>query len=152
MALSSPRWATTSPFLPHSYYRWDEGAGWDVYVGEDELRWYVTDDRHGCISRVKPSTPKAGCGLIGQQLGGDVGLVDGLQAVNFEVYDPQGNLLTSGTAPASSLGGFDLSFELPDNSNLGDAYIQLTATGATPRRWAHLLPLLPDSRVPPPGV
>ncbi|MCB0017772.1 MAG: Ig-like domain-containing protein, partial [Anaerolineales bacterium] len=116
--------------LPHSYYRWDE-ASWAVYEAQDELRWYVTDDRR-LYQPGETIHAKGWLRLIGQQLGGDVGLVDGLQGINFEVYDPQGNLLTSGTAPASSLGGFDLSFELPDNSNLGDAYIQLTATGAIP--------------------
>ena len=47
------------------------------------------------------------------------------RAVDYQVMDPQGNLLATGTADLTDLGGFDLAFTLPVNSNLGYASIQL---------------------------
>jgi hypothetical protein len=58
---------------------------------------------------------------------GDVRLDAGSGAlVDYLVTDPQGNQLAQGSAPMTDLGGFDLAFTIPQNSNLGYASVQLS--------------------------
>lgn len=113
---------------PSTYYWSDEG--WTRQPVNDELRWYVYDDRQ----MYRPGEEvhiKGWLREIGGKQNGDVHLVGGgLEAVRYQVYDPQGNILTSDQVSVNALGGFNFSFSIPPSSNLGYANIELTAIGS----------------------
>ena len=133
--------------LPRSFYRYDEGA-WALYPAQDELRWYVIDDRQ--LYQPGETVHVKGWLRLMRQQRGDIGLVGPqLRQVEFQVIDPQGNVLTSGEAAVSALGGFDFSFELPENANLGYASINLSTFDVAGLQWPRLLSRLPDPGVPP---
>jgi alpha-2-macroglobulin len=94
---------------------------------EDELRWYVLDDRQ----MYRPGEEvhlKGWVRRLGRKQDGDVGLIGNLVSnISYQIYDPQGNDLGTGSAEVNALGGFDFSFSLPENANLGYAYIQMDA-------------------------
>ncbi|MBS1249220.1 MAG: putative lipoprotein YfhM [Chloroflexi bacterium] len=115
--------------LPASTSFW-EGEGWHRRSQSDDLRWYVFDDRQ----MYRPGEEvhvKGWMRRIEGEEGGDVALVgDSLRAVTYQVIGPQGNEYSSGQVEANALGGFDLSFTLPENANLGYASLQLDALGS----------------------
>ena len=108
---------------------------------QDELRWYVFDDR----AMYRPGEEvhvKGWLRQVGGRQDGDVGLVgDALQTVSYQVVGSQGNELLNGQAQVNLLGGFDFVFTLPTNANLGQAWIQLEALGSLAgldgRRFDH---------------
>ncbi len=112
--------------LPASTYYW-YSEGWSRRGLDDQLRWYVFDDRQ----MYRPGEEvhlKGWLRLLGGGPQGDVGLPGPrLTAINYRIFDPQGNDLGSGRAEANAWGGFDFSFTLPGNANLGSAYIQMDA-------------------------
>ena len=115
--------------LPRTLYYWDEGT-WSSRSVNDELRWYVFDDR----TMYKPGEEvhiKAWLRRIGAKQDGDVGLVgEAVQAVRYQITEPQGNEIGSGRVEVNSLGGFDFVFTIPENVNLGYANITLDAEGS----------------------
>jgi uncharacterized protein YfaS (alpha-2-macroglobulin family) len=114
--------------LPKSPYPWGEDE-WQPAPLQDELRWYVFDDR----AMYRPGEEvhvKGWLRLIGGGQAGDVGLAgDAVQTVGYRVVDAQGNTLLNGQTEVNLLGGFDFAFTLPTNANLGPAWIALTAQG-----------------------
>ncbi len=123
--------------LPANTYLWDE-SGWSRRSTEDELRWYVVDDRQ----MYRPGEEvhlKGWVRRLGRKQDGDVGLIgNAVSNISYQVYDPQGNDLGTGTVEVNALGGFDFNFSLPANANLGYAYIQMDAnTGLDGRSYAH---------------
>lgn len=112
--------------LPQSNYYWGEG-GWARNEVQDELRWYVFDDRQ----MYRPSEEvhvKGWLRRIGAKQTGDVSLVgDSGVSLQYTVNDPQGNQLADGVIEMNELGGFDFAFTLPENANLGAANIYLSA-------------------------
>ncbi len=115
--------------LPRSESYWGEDA-WSPQNIQDTLRWYVFDDR----AMYRPGEEihvKGWMRRIGGTQTGDVGLIGNtVSQVNYSFIDPQGNELATGTTDVSSLGGFDLSFTIPENSNLGYAQLSLSAAGS----------------------
>ncbi|MEW6400523.1 MAG: Ig-like domain-containing protein [Chloroflexota bacterium] len=115
--------------LPRSPYAWDQDA-WNASPPNDTLRWYVFDDR----KMYRPGEEvhvKGWLRRIGGQQDGDVGLVGSeLTSVSYQIRDPMGNDLGGGQADVNSLGGFDFAFSLPQNANLGLAYLYLRADDA----------------------
>ncbi|MBE0698884.1 MAG: Ig-like domain-containing protein, partial [Anaerolineaceae bacterium] len=115
--------------LPRDPYFWNQ-EGWSQRPVSDELRWYVFDDRQ----MYRPGEEvhlKGWIRRIGGKQDGDVGLLgDTLSGVSYQVIDPQGNQIGSGRADANALGGFDFSFTLPEQVNLGYAQISLNAEGS----------------------
>ncbi|MGW8250613.1 MAG: MG2 domain-containing protein, partial [Anaerolineales bacterium] len=114
--------------LPRFASYWVE-EGWRSQTIRDDLRWYVFDDRQmyrpGEDLHLKGWLRRVGGGQYG-----DVGLVAGsVDSVNYRVTDPQGNELLNGRSEVNTLGGFDLSFTLPEETNLGYAQIEFTAEG-----------------------
>jgi uncharacterized protein YfaS (alpha-2-macroglobulin family) len=113
---------------PSGGYWWGEEV-WKPRPVKDELRWYVFDDR----AMYRPGEEvhvKGWLRRVGGRQDGDVGLAgDTLQTVDYRVVDPQGNDLLHGQARVNALGGFDFSFTLPDNANLGYANMALEARG-----------------------
>jgi hypothetical protein len=114
--------------LPRSTYFWDD-TPWIASPPNDTLRWYVFDDR----KMYRPGEEvhvKGWLRRIGGRQNGDVGLVgSALTSVSYQVNDPMGNNLGNGQADVNSMGGFDFAFTLPQNTNLGYAYIYLKAGG-----------------------
>ncbi len=116
--------------LPNSPYYWDDYA-WQPNPPRDELRWYVFDDRQ----MYRPGEDvhvKGWIRQVGGKQNGDVGLFTGAgTAVNYTVIGPQGNELATGQAQLNALGGFDMTFTLPENANLGYANLMLSASGGS---------------------
>ncbi|MEI7847141.1 MAG: Ig-like domain-containing protein [Chloroflexota bacterium] len=115
--------------LPRSSSAWDDEP-WSVRPPADQLRWYVFDDRQ----MYRPGEDvhiKGWLRQVGGRQDGDVTLVgQGINAVSYRIADPQGNDLGTGRATVNALGGFDLLFSLPANTNLGSAQLFLTAEGS----------------------
>ena len=106
------------------------GDAWRTRPVQDELRWYIFDDR----AMYRPGEEvhaKGWLRKVGSRQDGDVSLVgDGLQTIEYQVMDSQGNRLLSGQAKVSALGGFDLAFTLPGDANLGYTTLSLQARGS----------------------
>ncbi|MFZ5912038.1 MAG: alpha-2-macroglobulin family protein [Chloroflexota bacterium] len=123
--------------LPASTSIWEEGS-WSQRDPVDILRWYVFDDR----AMYRPGEEvhaKGWIRLVGGAQDGGVGLVGpSLTAVDYNVYDPQGNDIGSGQAVVNALGGFDFNFTIPENANLGYAAVELSANvGFEGRNYSH---------------
>jgi uncharacterized protein YfaS (alpha-2-macroglobulin family) len=116
-------------FLPKSPHPWGEDV-WKPMPVQDQLRWYVFDDR----AMYRPGEEvhvKGWLRRVGGRQDGDVGLVgDAVQTVSYQVVGSQGNELLKGQAEVNLLGGFDFVFTLPTNANLGYAWIALEAQGS----------------------
>ncbi|MEZ4735145.1 MAG: alpha-2-macroglobulin family protein [Caldilineaceae bacterium] len=112
--------------LPQNNYYWGDG-GWMQSSVQDELRWYLFDDRQ----MYRPGEEvhvKGWLRRIGAKQTGDVSLLgDSNVSVQYTVSDPQGNQLADGVLEVTALGGFDFAFTLPENANLGYASIYLSA-------------------------
>ena len=115
--------------LPRTQYYWDEGA-WSSRSVNDELRWYIFDDRQ-MYNPGEEVHIKGWLRRIGAKQDGDVGLVgDTVQSIGYKIIEPQGNEIVSGRVEVNSLAGFDFSFTIPKNVNLGYANIILDAEGS----------------------
>lgn len=113
--------------LPISSYYWDD-TGWQPQSPTDELRWHLFDDR----AMYRPGEEVHVKGWL-RHIDGASGAITlpGGQAtgVTYQVYDPQGNEIATGDTAVNGFGGFDLSFTIPENSNLGHASINLQVQG-----------------------
>ena len=118
-----------SSFLPPSISYWGD-EGWQKREVNDQVRWYVYDDRQ----MYRPGEDiniKGWLRQIGAKQGGDVTLIDtALDSIQFQVFDPLRNVLGEGKIDGNSLGGFSLQFTLPENANLGPAYVEFSAIGS----------------------
>jgi uncharacterized protein YfaS (alpha-2-macroglobulin family) len=117
--------------LPRSGYMWGDDT-WLKTPVNDDLRWYVFDDRQ----MYRPGEEvhvKGWLRRIGGKQDGDVGLVGSeLTDVSYQVTDAQGNAIGSGQAKVNALGGFDLIYQLPEQMNLGYTNLMFTAVGSLP--------------------
>ncbi len=115
--------------LPRSIYLWDDDA-WHPRSVDDQLRWYVFDDRQ----MYRPGEEmhvKGWLRRVGGKQDGDVGLVgSAVNAVNYRITGPQGNDLGNDRVEVNALGGFDFVFTLPQAVNLGYAQLHLQAEGS----------------------
>ncbi len=114
--------------LPPNVSWWGDG-GWQRAPMQDELRWYVFDDRKmyrpGEEVHVKGWLRRIGAGPTG-----DVALLQGeVERVRYRLTDPQGNDVLDGVLPVNALGGFDGVLTLPESMNLGFASLHLIAEG-----------------------
>lgn len=111
-------------FLPFPSSYWGDG-GWRREPLTDSVRWFVFDDRQ----MYRPGEEvhlKGWVRTIGAGPHGDVRLDPALNAaVDYTVFDPFGNQIAQGSTPMMELGGFHLSFTIPENSNLGYATVRL---------------------------
>ncbi len=116
-------------FLPHNPYYWDEGGGWRQQPLTDALRWYVFDDR-GIYRPGEEVHVKGWLRIVGAGPRGDIDALGGAaEAVTYRLQDARGNQVLDGRADVNALGGFDFSFTIPDNVNLGETYLGLEAAG-----------------------
>ena len=115
--------------LPRSESYWGDDS-WLPRSVDDTLRWYVFDDR----AMYRPGEEvhlKGWMRLVGGKQTGDVNLVgNAVSQVSYQLIDPQGNELLTGSADVSNLGGFDLKFTIPENTNLGYTQLYLDARGS----------------------
>ncbi|MGW8226592.1 MAG: alpha-2-macroglobulin family protein [Anaerolineales bacterium] len=114
--------------LPRSANFWGDDA-WVSRPPNDLLRWYVFDDRQ-IYKPGEEVSVKGWLRRIGGGQDGDVSLVgSGVDGVRYQVIGPQGNELGNDSSQVNALGGFDFTFTLPDNANLGYAQLILNAEG-----------------------
>ena len=116
-----------SAILPVSNSFWDE-EGWQARPLQDELRWHIFDDR----AMYRPGEEVHIKGWL-RQVSGEGAIMlpgDRVSEIRYETYDPQGNVIAEGTADVNAFGGFDFSFDLQENSNLGYAYMDFQAVGS----------------------
>jgi len=126
-----------SAILPANPYYWDQ-SGWQYWSQPDELRWYVFDDRQ----MYRPGEEvhlKGWVRQIDYAATGDVELPPNtIETISYQVMDPQYNEIGNGSVSVNALGGFDLNFTLPTNSNLGYAQLAFTANaGGNGREYWH---------------
>ncbi|MDW3216793.1 MAG: alpha-2-macroglobulin family protein [Ilumatobacteraceae bacterium] len=119
-------WASTgqgTAFLPADWY-----DGWTANERSDEGRWYVFDDRG--IYRPGETVRLTGwLRKFAWSADAQLALYDGDVTVRYDAWDAQGNELASGTVDLNALGGFNLSIDLPEGANLGQAWVEFRATG-----------------------
>ena len=114
--------------LPRSVNFWGDDA-WISRPPNDHLRWYVFDDRQ-IYKPGEEVSIKGWMRRIGGGQKGDVGMVgSGVNGARYQVIGPQGNELGTGSSQVNALGGFDFTFTLPENANLGYAQLILSAEG-----------------------
>jgi hypothetical protein len=110
--------------LPQDTYGWSRG-GWAQGSAGYEQRWYVIDDRGmyrpGEEVHVKGWVRSAALGKKGDVLTTPAAGT----ALGYELIDVRGTSLLKGAVTLNALGGFDTSFTLPANMNLGAATLQL---------------------------
>ncbi len=126
--LTATRGSDTA-ILPRSVNYWGDEA-WNQFPVIDELRWYVFDDRQ----MYKPGEEvhlKGWLRRIGATQTGDVSLVgSNVTSISYRITEPQGNEIGNGQMNVNALGGFDLAFTIPAETNLGNAQLSLQASGA----------------------
>ena len=104
-------------------------TSWKNHTPGDTIQFFIFDDR-GMYRPSEEVHVKGWARLQGQKKNGDIALPTGASALSYVVYDALNNKIGEGSAPVSTLGGFDFAFTLPDTPNLGNAYIQMNLSGA----------------------
>lgn len=117
--------------LPGDYY----GGSWGQGQFSDEARWYVLDDRQtyrpGETVSIKGWVRRVTTGTDAQ-----LQLIEAGATVAFSATDGQGIEIASGTAAVNVLGGFDFTFDVAADANLGFANINLTLGGVSALQFA----------------
>jgi uncharacterized protein YfaS (alpha-2-macroglobulin family) len=112
---------------------WHEG--WTGTARTDEARWYTFDDRG--IYRPGETVRLAGwLRNIALSSDGSLELYEPGTEVTYRSMDAQGTEIAAGTAQMNALGGFNVSFEIPEGANLGSSWVEFSIEG---------LPLGPSS-------
>lgn len=112
--------------------RGDDTAIMPVYAVKqavnDVARWYVFDDRQ--VYR-PGETMKVKGWVRTLSLSGDATLhrLGAGASLGYTVVDAYGNQLAAGRADLGALGGFDLSVDIPETANLGQASLNLALSG-----------------------
>ena len=121
-------------FLPQNTGWWNRGPGWQYSEAQDELRWYVVDDR-GLYKPGETASIKGFVRTLERARGGDVSGEGVPTRVNWTLRGPRWNELGSGSADVNAAGGFDFTVDLPPDMNLGDARVQINAVDGATRGW-----------------
>ena len=123
-------------FLPRQTGWWRSGPGWIQSKPEDELRWFVYDDR----GLYRPGEEVALKGFIRRvdvRKGGDISMSDTTR-IAWTLKGPQWNEIGSGEGTVDAWGGFALRIPLPPTMNLGTARLQLSSIdGSEKGRRTH---------------
>ena len=124
VASNGPAMLIATAGADHAFVSHGNGS-WAV-PSPARLAWYVVDDRQ----LYRPGEHVALKGWLRMSGRSDVEPVDPrITTVAYRVLDSQGNEVTKGTANVGALGGFDLTFALPNTPNLGYARVELDAGG-----------------------
>ena len=96
----------------------------------DQARWLVFDDR-GMYKPGEEVHLKGWLRRAGLSRGGDLDAIPDLngKTVSFKVRDPRYAEIGTGSTKVDENGGFDFSFKLPGNANLGNAHVELVVEG-----------------------
>jgi hypothetical protein len=109
---------------------WSPNGNWHHKPQNDELRWYVFDDR----KLYRPGEEvhlKGWIRRVGAGKGGDVGPLNGaVKRVSYSIKDQVGNEVGKGELALNIFGGFDTAFKLPPTMNLGNATVEFKTQGA----------------------
>jgi len=126
-------------FLPeNSDYYWQDAGNWYQKPDLDSLRWFVFDDRN----MYRPKEEVSVKGYLRYVTGGKLGdvheLGDSVRGLTWSVKDARDNEIAKGTSSLNAFGAFDLKFKLPDNANLGNSRIDLSAvSNLTGNSYSH---------------
>src|SRR5690554_5282506 len=116
-------------FLPEQVNFWGNGSsGWTLHHPSPQLLWHVFDDR-GMYQPGESVNVKGWVRLSKPTREASLALSKA-KSLTYKVRGARNNELASGSAKIDKSGGFNLSFELPDNVNLGHAYIQFHLEGS----------------------
>ncbi|HRE00853.1 MAG TPA: alpha-2-macroglobulin family protein, partial [Ilumatobacteraceae bacterium] len=113
--------------LPSADSAW--GGGWWGGRQDDQALWYVVDDRQV----YQPGETVSVSGWVRRfttASDAQVVRVPASATVTWQAHDGQGNTIADGTATLNPLGAFSLQFDVPADSNLGYASINLALNGA----------------------
>lgn len=101
--------------------------GWQRQERGNDSRWYVIDDR----GTYRPGETARIAGFVREFDSADaqLALISGETTVDYQVYDPQGNELANGNADVNALGGFNLVVDIPEESNTGQAFVEMQLSG-----------------------
>ncbi len=110
--------------LPTEFF----GGWWQRSFDLDNADWYVFDDR-GIYRPGETVSMKGWVRRFTAMTDAQLQLPDAGSTVSYAVSDPQGNQLATGTAEVGPLGGFDLTFVVPADANLGAASVQFSLGG-----------------------
>ncbi|MDR2013501.1 MAG: Ig-like domain-containing protein [Rhodanobacter sp.] len=90
-----------------------------------DMRWLVFDDR-GMYKPGEEVHVKGWVRRANLERGGDFAAIDGVagKTLHFRVSDPRGAEIGQGEAILDDQGAFDLAFKLPNNANLGRAWVE----------------------------
>jgi uncharacterized protein YfaS (alpha-2-macroglobulin family) len=102
----------------------DDGDGWRVRTETPESRWYVFDDR-GIYRPGETAHITGWARRFDWTEGARLALYDDGTTMSWQAYDAQGADLGSGTGELSALGRFTIDLELPEGTNLGEAYVEI---------------------------
>jgi len=117
-------------FLPESVWWWSGTEGsWKKSKREDELRWYVFDDRHLYRPGEKVHV-KGWIRSVAMGKGGDLARAEGIREIGYTLSDSQGNKIKSGALSLNAFGAFDTELALPKTMNLGGASFELKVKGS----------------------
>lgn len=110
-------------------------GGWQRGDLTSDAAWLVFDDRR----LYRPGEQVRLKGWLRTLTGGPAGDVtpapSSLEAATWTAWDALDNEIASGSARLDGLGGFDITVDLPEMMNLGDARLDLDAHGT--RSWRH---------------
>ena len=113
--------------LPRDFSYWNSN-GWSKAGHDDQMLWYVIDDRKlyrpGEKVSLKGWMRRANYGALG-----DI-VATSATTVSYRLSDSRGNEVLKGDAKVGRLGGFNLELSLPKNMNLGHARLSMSADGA----------------------
>ncbi len=124
-------------------------GGWERIPSAGETRWYVFDDR-GIYKPGETARLKGWVRRLDASDDPQLGLIGPGAAIDYQVLDPQGVVLGNGTVDVNALGGFELAVALPAGTNLGQATVSFTLTGAAgldPQETQHSF-LVQEFRTP----
>jgi alpha-2-macroglobulin len=110
--------------LPDGFY----GETWQRQPLDDRPIWYVFDDRQV----YKPGETVSIKGWVRRLTSSSDSQLELLAQgakLDYTANDSQGNVLASGQVDVNPLGGFDFTFEVPADANLGYSYVQLGLSG-----------------------
>lgn len=118
-------WAGGEPPAPGSSSEPDQHIR-----GNDTLRWYTVTDRNLYRPAEKVQL-KGWFRFFGSGAKGDLSLVaNSVDDIEYKINDGNGLEIGKGTVKPDELGGFNFSFDIPKNANLGDAIVNLQARRA----------------------
>jgi uncharacterized protein YfaS (alpha-2-macroglobulin family) len=125
--------------LPADEYGYWGGSGFQANSPYKEARWYAFDDR-GLYRPGEEVRVKGWIRAFDQAVHGDLdALPTNPDKITWKLRDSLGNDVSTGEVKVSVLAGFHIALKLPKETNLGTAWLELTAegTGVSNTTFSH---------------